>query len=875
MQPLQMPTRWAASVSPANALPEYPRPQLVRESWQNLNGLWQYAITAQDAGKPSRYDGEILVPYPLESGLSGVAKPLKEDQLLWYRRVISAEADRDGQRVLLHFGAVDFRATLYVNDREIGTHIGGYQGFTFDITDTLKPADNELILKVSDPGTKGPYPRGKQSGSWAVSGIWQTVWLERVPRTYIEDLKITPNVDSSQLQLQVKISGESAGYVVRAIARNSVQVVADQPVDGTTALRIPNPRLWSPDDPFLYDLDVRLLKGGKVVDEVKSYFGMRKIEIRKDAKGVDRIFLNGRYTYNLGLLDQAFWPDGIYTAPTDEALKFDIEAAKAMGFNTLRKHVKIDAERWYYHCDKLGMLVWQDMPHPGGTSAEARQEFEREVEANLTQLHNHPSIVTWVLFNEGWRIYDQARLAPWMKALDPSRLFDGYSGGYDMHRVSKDMRKMDPVKRRELASDIEALTAVIVAAPDTRPENWIASDVVDFHHYPDPSMPITLPGKARVVGENGGIGAFVEGHLWNQQFGFGYKQVTLDRFPAAYADIIAKNKALEAQGVSASIYTQPFDTEGEQNGLMTYDRAVIKIPLDEIARINSELVPPSKSRDAIAARISIANADLTPEPQRYAAFVARYDKGEREIEFLKRFVSLALRQKDQARATAAGSELIAGLPEPYSKDAWVFINGMTRTSKDKGFELLRTRTEQANAVLGENAAQKSIRRIIVGEAVEPLIARHQTKQEPVEWAELEKRLSGKYGPLGAEAVNEAAMIHAVRERDWASYGQYYVRYLATAAPRSEYAIDTLSYLVFEHVTDPKVLDAATRFFGPALASAGAIDMDTYAGLLYKAGHKKEAVEWQEKAVKLTEGRDASLAATLKKMKTGQRTWPQD
>ena len=319
MQPLQIPTRWAASVSPTNALPEYPRPQMVRQQWQNLNGLWSYAITAKDAAVPAQYQGSILVPYPVESALSGVEKPLQPDQTLWYRRTITPEAGKNGEHTLLHFGAVDFQTTVYLNGREIGTHTGGYQSFTFDITDAAKPGDNELVVKVNDPTDGTVNPHGKQTLHpegimyTASSGIWQTVWLETVPQTYVESLTMTPDVDQSQLRLEVNLTGDKADCIIQATARSGAKIVAKSNVTGPTALRISHPHLWSPDDPFLYDLQVRVVKQGTLVDEVQSYFGMRKIEVKKDAAGVDRIFLNNRYTYNLGVLDQGFWPDGIYT----------------------------------------------------------------------------------------------------------------------------------------------------------------------------------------------------------------------------------------------------------------------------------------------------------------------------------------------------------------------------------------------------------------------------------------------------------------------------------------------------------------------------------------------------------------------------------
>jgi hypothetical protein len=694
MQPLQVQTRWAAAVTPKDVLPEYPRPQLVRRQWQNLNGLWHYAITAKDAGIPAQYDGNILVPYPLESALSGVQKPLLPDQLLWYRRSIAPMPQREvGERTLLHFGAVDYQATVYLNGREIGAHSGGYQSFAFDITDALRRGDTELVVRVYDPTDAGPNPHGKQTlhprriRYTPASGIWQTVWLETVAPTHVESLIMTPDVDQNQLYLRVNLKGPEEGYTVEATAKSGSTIVAREIVSGTTALRIKRPRLWSPDDPFLYDLHVRVLKDRKVVDEVQSYFGLRKIEVKKDSAGIERIFLNDRYTYNLGTLDQGFWPEGIYTAPTDAALKFDVEVIKAMGFNAIRKHVKVEPDRWYYHCDKLGILVWQDMVPPANTTAQAREEFEAETKESLAQLHNHPSITTWVLFNEGWGAYDQERLAQWMKQLDPSRLVNSHSGPPDQLRAD------------------QALA------------NWVASDMADMHNYPDPKIPPAQAGKARVLGEYGGVGVTIDGHVWDDlAVGWGYVQVSPGEMAKTYAGMMDELKALEIQGLSGSIYTQPFDVETEQNGLMTYDRAVIKIPLAKINKFNRKLLPGSKNYGVARHGLSVRDADLIPATRRHAALVAMYRKGKSDLPFLRWLTLSAISQQDQANATAAGNEFIRRSPQPYSKEVWAFIYAVTRTSQDKGFEILRTQAEMANAILGKDAVDAKVNDIMRREA---------------------------------------------------------------------------------------------------------------------------------------------------------------
>lgn len=870
----------AAEVSPTNALPEYPRPQMVRAGWKNLNGLWHYAITSGGSGIPSQFTSSVLVPYPLESALSGVQKTLRSDQLLWYERTLQWQPSEHGARTLLHFGAVNYEATVYVNGREMGCHLGGYQSFTVDITPALKQGRNELIVKVSDPtdSATGPNPRGKQGTQYtASSGIWQTVWVETVPETYVDRLILTPDVDRGQLNLDVHLNGKTQGYAIEAVAKIGTFPVARRAVNGPTALRIKNPRLWSPDAPFLYDLQIRVVRNGKIVDEVKSYFGFRKIEVRKDAFGIDRLFLNGRYTYNLGVLDQGFWPDGIYTAPTDAALKFDIQAVKAMGFNTIRKHLKVEPERWYYHCDTLGILVWQDMVPPANKSAAARAEFEREIEANFSQLHNHPSITTWVLFNEGGGAYDQERLARWMKRLDPTRLLDGHTGPVNYLGWTQSMRRMNPAKLLQIANDIEANNALLGAHTDPGPRNWIASDMTDFHHYPDPKMPPTVPSKARVAGENGGIGVFIEGHVWNDLPGYGYVVVTPDRLQSAYAQLVDELKALEVQGLSGSIYTQPYDIESEQNGLMTYDRAVIKFPLAEIARINSRLLPHAARNPSPMSGIAIANADTSSEAERYAALLARYRRGERDKGFLRHFALMALRQNDQAHATEAGNAVMARSTQPYSSEMWEFINAITQTSKDAGFEALRTQPTKANVVLGAQAAQRKIVEVITHEEIAPFIG--DASYSP-DWNSIEGKVVGRYGELGLEAVNGARMFNAAEREDWVSFGTYYVRYLNTAAERSEVPLNNLSYHVFLHVMDPRVLQTALQVMKHEADSANndiwrpdtATILDTYANLLYKTG-SQEAVQWEEKAHQLSEGTDSEIDGHLEKMKAGSPTWP--
>lgn len=517
-----------------------------------MNGLWDYAITDSITYRPNEFEGRILVPYPIESAPSGVKKSLQPNQKLWYQRVIELKEKKTDKKYLLHFGAVDYRCAVYVNGKEVGVHAGGYQEFTFDITNTLQKGNNEVVVVVLDPTDKGDNPKGKQVLNpqgimyTSTSGIWQTVWMEEVPKNYIESLKITPDVDGGYVSIIVKSNSNEA---VELIAGNNK-------ASGTTnteiKLKIPNAKLWSPSDPYLYDLIVKTK-----TDEVKSYFGMRKVEIKKDEIGQERIYLNNQYTFNLGVLDQGFWPDGIYTAPTDEALKFDIEAIRSMGFNTIRKHIKIEPSRWYYWADKLGMLVWQDMPYPANLSEDAKKEFETENEENIKQLYNHPSIVCWVLFNEGWNSYDQQRLADWIKKTDPTRLVDAHTGeNYDRN------------------------------APKDPSKKWAGSEMADIHDYPGPGIAPAMAGKARVLGEWGGVRVVTPGHEWDSTKGWGYIQSATADFARKYEFMMKHLKLFEEEGLSAAIYTQPFDVEIEENGLLTYDREVFKISVEKIRAIN-------------------------------------------------------------------------------------------------------------------------------------------------------------------------------------------------------------------------------------------------------------------------------------------------
>jgi hypothetical protein len=558
-------TKWAREVSPQKVHAEYPRPQLVRDEWLNLNGLWEYATATEGESPPvgKELKERILVPFPIESALSGV---MKYADRLWYRKTLTLPKSWRDRRVILHFGAVDWETTVYLNGVLVGKHVGGYNPFSLDITDALtSKGPQELIVGVFDPSDKGDQPRGKQvlkPGSiWytPTTGIWQTVWLEPVTPAHITDLLIVPDVDAKKLHLTALTEGDQSNQSIRILVLDSGK--GEVETEGKSGEEIPiplqSPKLWSPDHPFLYDLRVELRVNGKTVDVVKSYFGMRKIEVAQDSQGVNRTLLNGKFVMQIGPLDQGFWPDGIYTAPSDNALRNDIEMIKKLGFNMARKHVKVEPERWYYWADKLGLLVWQDMPSGNNTTVESKKQFESELR-DLVQTHvNHPSIIMWVVFNEGWGQFDTERLSAVVKQLDPTRLVNNASGWTDMK----------------------------------------AGDVLDIHSYPAPKSPHPDSVRAIVLGEFGGLGLAIDGHTWKKEH-WGYQGMAdREQLTSRYEKFMKRVYELKDQpGLSAAIYTQITDVEVECNGLMTYDRAVVKPYLDRIAAVNRgdfSKVPPS------------------------------------------------------------------------------------------------------------------------------------------------------------------------------------------------------------------------------------------------------------------------------------------
>lgn len=565
-------TRWAASVSSTNVLAEYPRPQLVRDTWQSLNGLWEYQITTEPNPRPRIFEGKILVPFPVESYLSGVHRPLDEHSTLWYRRRFAVPSFWRGRRVQLNFGGVDWLAKVMVNGQLVGIHRGGYDAFSFDVTGALDwEGENELLIAVTDP-TEGDQPRGKQSRKvegifyTASSGIWQTVWLEPVAQDHIQGLNLVP--DCAGTALRVTVLANTLAEDLRAEITISFAGQEMGRATGTPGAEIKIPlresHPWSPRRPDLYDVAVTLERGKDVPDRVRSYFGLRDIRLGADESGIRRLFLNGQPLFQMGVLDQGFWPDGLYTASSDEALRFDLETAKKLGFNLVRKHVKVEPERWYYWADKLGMLVWQDMPSGNNTAEASRRQFEMELERLIDQKANHPSIIMWVLFNEGWGQFDTERLARRIKAADPTRLVDSASGWTDLK----------------------------------------VGDVIDLHSYPHPLAPGPEPVRAGVLGEFGGLGLGVSNHTWNARQPWGYQLLPdAERLTGEYAILLDKVWGLQrSNGLAAAVYTQLTDVETECNGFLTYDREVLKMDTAKVRRANvhpPKLLPDARDGDFV------------------------------------------------------------------------------------------------------------------------------------------------------------------------------------------------------------------------------------------------------------------------------------
>lgn len=565
-------TEWAAQVDPENVLPEYPRPQMQREEWKNLNGLWQYAITERGMAMPEEWQGDILVPFAIESALSGIGKVVGADHELWYQRTFCIPRTWRGRHIMLNFGAVDWQAEVYVNGLLAGSHQGGYTPFSMDITPYLnKRGEQTLTMRVYDSSDLGYQPCGKQTDNprsiWytSVTGIWQTVWMEPVNENHIVRSVIVPDIDKGVLNVTTETAHPCMEEVVEVEMKDGDKVVAKgRGVNGQTIqLNVKDMQLWSPEHPFLYDLTMTLKHGEKQLDKVNSYAAMRKISRKQDAEGVWRLQLNNRTYFQFGPLDQGWWPDGLYTAPTDEALLFDIQKTKDLGFNMIRKHVKVEPDRWYYHCDRLGMLVWQDMPSGdrgnewaprefnGGTdrarSQESIENYYHEWGEIMDMCMSHPCVVMWVPFNEAWGQFDTEKAVEWTAKRDPSRLVNQASGG-NFRNVG---------------------------------------DVTDLHNYPHPDMYLFDTERVNVLGEYGGIGWPVEGHLWWNQRNWGYIRFSSsEEVTAEYVQYAKELEEFVKKGFSAAVYTQTTDVEGEVNGIMTYDRKVMKMNEEAVRNAN-------------------------------------------------------------------------------------------------------------------------------------------------------------------------------------------------------------------------------------------------------------------------------------------------
>lgn len=578
-------TPWTELVNSENPHAEYPEPHLVRQAWQSLNGPWDFAILPKGSSPETGFAGKIIVPFPVESYLSGVQQSVGPENELWYERSFDLKLNPKGKRIILKFGAVDWEAEVWVNGKNAGMHQGGFDSFSFDITDFLvKGKAQKIRVRVWDPSDSGPQPRGKQvkepKGIWytPVTGIWQSVYMLEVPSGYISSIYSVTDWENSTQVFYPEISNPKPGQEVEVSLLDEGKLVGSfkaQP-NKPLPIKITSPKTWSPDSPYLYDVSVKILEGKKIVDQVTSYAAYRDIRMGKDENGHQRMFLNGKALFQYGPLDQGWWPDGLYTAPTDEALLFDIQKTKEMGFNMIRKHVKVEPARWYYHADRLGMLVWQDMPsgdmgnrweiRPGviregmnkNRTPESEKIFKKEWKEIIKEFRSFPCIVAWVPFNEAWGQFKTTEITQMTRELDPSRLINSASGGnFEMEGTK------------------------------------VVGDMMDLHNYPDPVMPdpkIFGEKNILVLGEYGGLGLPLEGHTWQVKDNWGYQSFTSkEELKARYMILLEDMADLIPKGLAAAIYTQTTDVEVETNGLMTYDRKVIKIALEELRKVHEKL----------------------------------------------------------------------------------------------------------------------------------------------------------------------------------------------------------------------------------------------------------------------------------------------
>lgn len=592
-------TRWGKEVTSENAWREYPRPQLQRSEWQNLNGLWEYTITPKSSDKPDEFQGNILVPFAVESALSGVAKSVLPEQEVWYRKTFQVPPSWKGKNLVLHFQAVDWETKVWINGKFVGSHKGGSTAFSFDISKYLKKGEQEILVSVWDPTDRGMQPRGKQvldpKGIWytPVTGIWQTVWLEPVNTACIKSLYTVSNLNKSQVVLHTGFDGTKGDeeLAIKVYSGNQLVLAKSFLSNSEIVLDIPSPKLWSPESPNLYQMELSLLKNGKLLDQVDSYFAMREVSIIKDENGYQRIQLNNKTIFQYGTLDQGWWPDGLLTPPSTEAMRYDMEILKKMGFNMLRKHIKVEPSLYYYYADSLGLLLWQDMvsgfqsenkseqhlkwdaSEDWARPKESADQFEYELKEEIDQLRFFSSIVTWVIFNEGWGQYDTKRVVDWSMKYDPSRIIDGVSGWTDRN----------------------------------------CGNMNDVHQYPGPGMEPAEQnqGRVMVLGEFGGLGLPIENHLWNPNMrNWGYRTYSsVPELIKEYAKLMHNLAPMRNKGLSAAVYTQTTDVEGEVNGLMTYDREIIKID-PELLRI---LHAPLYSAETSGINNVVSDSEVAPQ----------------------------------------------------------------------------------------------------------------------------------------------------------------------------------------------------------------------------------------------------------------------
>ena len=602
-------TSWAEEINPAAPLPEYPRPQMIRTDWMNLNGLWNYSIT-DAAAETFAPEGKILVPFAIESSLSGVGKRVAKNEALWYEREFVVPKNWKGKNVKLNFGAVDWHAEVYVNNVLIGEHKGGYDPFSFDITTALnKSGKQKLTVKVMDATDNSYQPRGKQcivsTGIWytPVTGIWQTVWLEPVASAHVQNYYVVSDIDKGEMAVEVDAVTVEGDVVKVAVLEGGVGYCAENPstsvvaeavvADGKAVVKIDDVKTWSPDSPYLYGVKVWIERKGKVVDCVNGYTAMRKISVKADSSlnKYNRMALNNELLFHFGPLDQGWWPDGLYTAPSDAALEFDVIKTKELGYNMIRKHIKLEPARWYYHCDKHGIMVWQDMPCIGDHSKKQMEARDADIVKAITNKWSHDSyfnatdaaipqewkdnyyrewaniinafknfqcIVVWVPFNEAWGQFDTPAVVKFTRELDPTRLINPASGGnFDFSQGAAAF-----------------------------------GDILDVHHYPCPAMNLFERKFVNVLGEYGGIGLPVDGHTWiiDRKWGYGKVKENSEELMVQYEEYLEMLKTFVTTGCAAAVYTQTTDVEGEVNGLMTYDRKVIKMDIPRIAKANKAVI---------------------------------------------------------------------------------------------------------------------------------------------------------------------------------------------------------------------------------------------------------------------------------------------